>query len=518
MLEKPGDFTVDARIVRQDGTTVWSQNGTEFNATSFTFEHDLSTAELNTLYGSGEPDDSARVIISKKSDAGLANPSKLSVSIDSFVQVPESLAIATIPGKYIDPIATDFDLQIIAPPEGGLKEGDSADVGFTINNNYPDSIDQSIMIIEIAISNEVNFTGKATGADKAYYYGDTGRSNISHMYDATGKHLYIYPGSDDESRPSVRAGESKTFYVPLTFGASGNITVEARAYPMYNDTWMALGTGSTYVLGYGNVTLAAVNETDSPVDAEFYVDGDPVATGASEYNDRLLEGTYPVAIKRGDAWINSTVNVEPSESVKYTAHFASDRSVPYIAQAEGTAGEIWLMPPEIEDTTDDTSPNHWNAVIPAMKTFNSTIASSGGRATISVDIPTVTRTIGTVNLNDTLVVLVHNASGWFSFPSSGYRLEGGTLTMFNIDTADIDEVSLRFEGRKLGDVVGDDGEVDLIDAITIARALVPGEGELTGNAEFYGDVNNDMSTDLLDAITIARYQIPGQFDDNYQLL
>ena len=110
---------------------------------------------------------------------------------------------------------------------------------------------------------------------------------------------------------------------------------------------------------------------------------------------------YRIAIKSGDVWINSSVNVTPSESVTYTAHFARDRSVPYIAQAEGTAGEIQVMPPAIEDTISDDSPNHWNAATKAMKSFNSTIASSGGRATISVEIPTLTRNIGTVELNDT---------------------------------------------------------------------------------------------------------------------
>ncbi len=513
------DFTVDVEIVSPNGTTVWSVDDYAFNKNRFREVWTLNTDELNTLYGFGELNGTATVIISDKKDKDPDNVAKLSVSIDCFEQVPKSIAIATIPDRYIDPIATDFGLQIVVPPAGALKEGDSANIGFTINNNLVEPQDQSIMIIEIPISSAVNFTGKDTGADAAYYYGNNDAlTYISHMYNATEKNLYIYPGSDDESTPSVLVGESKTFYVPLKFGASGNVTVEARAYPMYNDTWMALGTGSTYVLGYGNVTLAAVDETDTPVNADFYIDGTNVATGVSEYNAQLLERIYPVAIQKDSVWINSTVNVAPSESVTYTAHFASDRSVPYIAQAEGTAGEIWLMPPEIEDTTDATSPNHWNAAIPAMKTFNSTIASSGGRATISVEVPTVTRAIGTVNLDDTLVVLVHNASGWFSFPSSGYSLGGDVLTLFNVDTADIDEVSIRFEGRKLGDVIGDDGEVDLIDAIAIARSLVPGEGELTGNAELYGDVNNDESTDLLDAIAVARYQIPGQFDDNYQLL
>jgi hypothetical protein len=251
------------------------------------------------------------------------------------------------------------------------------------------------------------------------------------------------------------------------------------------------------------------------VAAEFYVAGGSIGTGTTSVNTSLLEGAYPVAIKRGDVWINSSVNVAPGESVTYTAHFASDRSVPYIAQAEGTAGEIRLMPPAMEDTTDDASPNHWNAATKAMKTFNSTIASSGGRATISVDIPTVTRNIGTVELNDTVVVMVHNASGWFTFPSSGYSLEGGVLTLFNIDTADVDQVYLGFEGRKLGDV-DNNGGVQTADAIYIARYLV-GYIDLNGNAAFYADTDDLGSVKNADAIMIARYLV-GLTDDNFQPL
>lgn len=515
------DFTVDVEIVSPDGTTVWSVDDYAFNKNRFREVWTLNNDELNALYGFGELNGTAAVIISDKKDKDPDNVAKLSVSIDCFEQVPKSIAIATIPDRYIDPIATDFDLQIIAPAEGELKEGDPADVGFTINNNYADSIDQSIMIIEIAISNEVNFTGKATGADKAYYYGDTGRSNISHMYDATGKHLYIYPGSDDESRPSVRAGESKTFYVPLTFGASGNITVEARAYPMYNDTWMALGTGSTYVKGYGNVTLAAVDETDSPVNAEFYVDGDFFETGVSEYNTRLLEGNYPIAIKRGDAWINSSVNVAPSESVTYTAHFASDRSVPYIAQAEGTAGEIWLMPPEIEDTTDDTSPNHWNAAIPAMKSFNSTIASSGGRATISVDVPLVNRTVtnetGTftlsVGLNDRpTIVSLYNGTAWSSYECNMSLLED-RLTINDVDTSKIQQVNVTFIGRKYGDA-NNDGDITTADAFLVVKARF-NQVSFTENQRFYADVNNDGVLTTADAFLLVKQRFK-QVDYSYQ--
>jgi len=229
------DFTVDVEIKNPAGTSVWSRDDIAFNQSSFSFVHELTEEELDTLYGFGAQNGTATVLISGKTDADPAKIAKLSVSIDSFEQVPESIANENIPEKYIDPIATDFDLQIVAPAPGKLEEGESWDVGFTINN-HADSIDQSIMIIEIPISNAVNFTGSALGSNTAYYVSDSGTKYISHMYNATAKVLYIYPGSDDESAPSVRKDEAKTFFVPLKFGTSGNTTVEARVYPMYNDT------------------------------------------------------------------------------------------------------------------------------------------------------------------------------------------------------------------------------------------------------------------------------------------
>jgi hypothetical protein len=282
---------------------------------------------------------------------------------------------------------------------------------------------------------------------------------------------------------------------------------------------MALGTGSTYVLGYGNVTLAAVDETNAAVTAEFYVAGASVGSGTS-VNTTLLEGKYSVAIWRDPVWINSSVNVTPSESVTYTAHFAGDRSVPYIAQAEGTAGEIRIMPPAIEDTISDDSPNHWNAATKAMKTFNASIASSGGRATIAVEIPTVNRTIGEVELNENVTVQVRNASGgWFEVnSSSGYSLEDGVLTLFNIDTADVDGVSIRFEGRKLGDVTGDN-RIDTSDARDVAWYYVNrADNPLTHNQRLYSDVNNDGIIDPGDARDIAWKYVGGVYDDNYQFL
>jgi hypothetical protein len=508
------DFTVNVELKNPDGTSVWKQDGLKFDKSKYSLTHKLSSAELSTLYGFAgtNVNGTGMLVVSNKVDADPTNKAKLSVSVDSFEEVPESVAYASIPEEFIDPIATDFALSVNVPNDAyDLKEGDTRAVEFTVENNLVNPVNQTTMIIEVSINNDVNFTGSQMGQDEAYYL-DGGKVYITHMYNETSKKLYIYPGSDDEAVPSVLAGQSKAFYVPLKFENSGNTSVESRVYPMYNDTWMALGTGNTYVKGYGNITLAAVDENNNPAPATYYIDG--VASGTATSIDReLLEGRYSVGINNGSSWVNTTLNVAPSESVTYTAHFASDTTVPFISQAEGAVDEMQMMPPQIEDTTSNASVSHWNAATAAMKSFNSTIASSGGYATVSVEMPILTRAIGTINLNDSVSVMVYNGSAW-NGPYSGNE-SGNMYSLQNVDTAEVEQILFNFNGRLLGDV-NNDGRIRLVDAITLADYLV-GIGEFTFNDEFYSDVDNNGRLRLADAISVADFLV-GLTDNYYQPL
>ncbi len=509
-------FDVDAELRNGDGDVVWSETDIPFNNANFQYVYTLTPAQVASLYDVASADSMAQVVISGKSDVGTVDEAKLFVEVKNFEQVPQSIAFATIPEEFIDPIATDFFLDVTIPnSDYSLVEGNTADVAFTIQNNGPGAVNQTTMIIEVPISSRVNFTGSATGSDAAYYLSGGSPVYINHMYNATTGKLYVYPGSDDESQPSVEADASKTFYVPLTFEVYGNSTVEARAYPMYNDTWMAVNNGTTYIKGYGNITLDAVDENGAPVLADFYVSGASVAANTNTTTVERVEATYAIAIRNETSWVNSSVTVTPGDTATYTAQFVSDRTTPHISQIEGASGNARVMPPAIDETISNSSTNHWNAATRAMQSFNASISSSGGMATIAVDIPTISRTIGTAMVNDTISVLVHNASGWFAY--TDFTIENGQLILNNVDTGDIDMIDLDFEGRMLGDV-DNNGRIRLTDAITIAQSLVPGQGELTGNTEFYGDVDDSGRIRLQDAITIAQYLIPGQYDDNYQPL
>ena len=331
------------------------------------------------------------------------------------------------------------------------------------------------------------------------------------MYNATTGKLYVYPGSDDESKPSVGADASETFYVPLTFEVYGNNSVEARAYPMYNDTWMAVADTTTYIKGYGNITLDAVNETGAAVLADFYVDGASVAANTNITSVERVEGVYAIAIRNETSWVNTTITVTPGDTATYSAQFVSDRTLPHISQIEGASGSARVMPPAVEETISNGSTNRWNAAVRAMESFNSSISSSGGMATIAVDIPTIDRTIGTAMVNDTITVLVHNASGWFAY--TDFVVENGQLILNNVDTGDIDGILIDFEGRVLGDVLNS-GSSNILDALAVAKSTV-GQHTFSGNGQFYGDVDDSGGVNILDALAIAKRTV-GRVDNNYQ--
>jgi len=87
------------------------------------------------------------------------------------------------------------------------------------------------------------------------------------------------------------------------------------------------------------------------------------------------------------------------------------------------------------------------------------------------------------------------------------------LTLFNIDTADVDGVSIKLEGRKLGDA-NNDGSITTADAFLIVKARF-NQISFTENQRFYADVNNDGSLTTADAFLLVKQRF-GQVDHYYQ--
>jgi len=505
------NFNVQIGVEDSSGAVIRAPQTYTFNSTNPRVSFNLNGSEIAALYGSTPgANHTGKVTITGKSDAAM-DAAELVVAVQSRQKVPKSVAFATIPDEFIDPIATDLFLDVTVPaPEDGIVVNDTVDVAFTVNNTGDD---RTMLILEIPTRDGVAFDGGEMAADMAYYMdGGGSRVYISHMYNATAKTLYVYPGSDDESKPSVVRGEVKNFYVPLNFTKAGEVTVEARIYPMYDDENMALGDATASVKGYGNLTLSVVDENLAPLEADFYIDGVPVASGTSNITREVLEGDHNVSIMHTPGTVNTTLYVRTGESTEYSAQIATDPTIPHISMVVGDAGDFRVMPPVIEDTISEDSTNYWSAVTPAKKTFNSTITSSGGTATISVEVPTITRAIGTAYANDTVAYSYHNTSGWQGpFDASGY-ISGGVLSVPDVDTGSIDQIVVEFIGRALGDVNG--GGVTAGDARDIAWYLVD-EITFTYNDRFYADVGDDGSVSSGDARDVAWYLV-GDIDTHYQ--
>jgi len=508
------NFDVQIGVKDDSGAVIRGPQTYTFNNTNPRVSFKLDGNQIADLYGSTTgANRTGKITITGKTDTGT-DATELVVAVQSRQKVPKSIAFATIPDEFIDPIATDLFLDVTVPaPETGIVVGDTVDVAFTVSNTGDN---RTMLILEIPTGDGVTFDGREMAADMAYYMDDGSKVNISHMYNATAKTLYVYPGSDDESQPSVVSGEVKNFYVPLNFTKSGDVSVEARIYPMYDDENMALGNATAYVKGYGNLTLSVVDESLAPLNADFYIDGTQVASGASNITREVLEGQHSVSIiyinDTVTRTVNTTLTVNTGEATEYSAQIATDPTIPHISMVVGDAGDVRIMPPEINDTISEDSLYYWSALTPAKKTFNSTISSTGGTATIEVEVPTITRAIGTVYANDTVAYSYRNTSGWQGpFDASGY-ISGGVLSVPNVDTGSIDQIRVEFIGRALGDA-NRDGKLNGGDARDVALSTV-GAYHFTGNGEFYADVEDDGRADGGDARNIALYTVHA-LDEHY---
>lgn len=510
------NFNVQIGVEDGSGAVIRAPQTYTFNSTNPRISFNLNGSEIAALYGSTPgANHTGKVTITGKSDEAT-DATELVVAVQSRQKVPKSVAFATIPKEFIDPIATDLFLDVTVPD--GIVVNETVDVVFRVNNT---GNDRTMLILEIPTRDGVAFDGGEMAADMAYYMDGGTRVNISHMYNdnATAKTLYVYPGSDDESKPSVVSGRVKEFYVPLKFTKAGNVTVEARIYPMYDDENMALGDATASVKGYGNLTISVVNENLAPLEANFYIDDVLEASGTSNITKEVLEGDHNVSIRHTNGTVNTTLSVRTGESTEYSAQIATDPTIPHISMVVGDAGDVRVMSVIEEDTISDDSPNYWSAVTPAKKTFNSTIASSGGTATISVEVPVVERMPTDVvdqnkrgwrpnstTVDDNVRYWYHNAynaSEWQGpFDASG-NISDGVLSI-GVDTGDVDQIVVEFNGRALGDF-GNDGEVSVLDGVQILRYRAFLEN-FAANDRFYGDVSNDGEVSVLDAVKVLRYR------------
>lgn len=288
---------------------------------------------------------------------------KVLVSVESKQNALKREAFAKVPRKYIDPIADNFTLALSLP--SGIKDGDTVPANATITNK-DNTTGMYVMVLEVPFSSNVTFPN--TYPENTTYYNNSGsKVLVQNMYNASQNKLYIYPGSDNESQPSVPAGGSRSFYFNVTMLGYGQQTIESKVVPMYNDTLMAIANVTANLLGYGNVTVATVDENHTSIAVDVRLDGTSIGA-----NYRTLEGAYSLNITNGSyVPVRTNISVVPGSSKNYTARLLTNASSPSVILYETTSEAL----PANITTTDMT-----------VK-YNFTLTSSGGRTLIALAIP-----------------------------------------------------------------------------------------------------------------------------------
>ncbi|MCX8152312.1 MAG: dockerin type I repeat-containing protein, partial [Archaeoglobaceae archaeon] len=183
--------------------------------------------------------------------------------------------------------------------------------------------------------------------------------------------------------------------------------------------------------------------------------------------------------------------LKPGENKTYTAKLyrAENLTTPKVVFMEDPETTVFL-------TTNETIKP--TAIKNATRIFNFTITNPNSLIAVSMPIYRSNET------NETLLAYLEKISA----KNATFKVEGRTVYI----SPEI-EVSLKFEGRKLGDV-NNDGKVSIVDALFIAQYSV-GKRKLDSESINYGNVNGDSSLRIVDALFIAQYLV-GKRDEEYR--
>ncbi len=385
---------------------------------------------------------------------------KVLVSVESKQIALKREAFARVPMIYIDPIADNFTLAMSLP--SGIKDGDTITANATITNK-DNTTGMYVMVLEVPFSSNVTFPNTYP-ENTTYYINNASKVLVQNMYNSSDNKLYIYPGSDDESQPSVPAGGSRSFYFNVTMLGYGQQTIESKVVPMYNDTLMAIANISTTVKGYGNVTVNTIDVNDSSIVANITIDS---STGTTA---RKLEGSYSLnATKPGFIPVNTTVSIAPGSDRIYTAKLVENASDPVAVFYE---------------TNTTALPANVSGVV--TKVYNFTVQSNGGKTIIALQIPA----------NHTFLSATVNGVSVSARNESGIVYVEAELTGDSV-------FEVRFKAPYVvGDFTGDD-VVDFKDVTYLAKHYYGFIGYVTLRSP--ADFNRDGVIDFKDVTYLAKY-------------
>lgn len=298
-----------------------------------------------------------------------------------------------------------------------------------------------------------------------------------------------------------------TYLFNITPANHGELDLDLRIRPLYDDTNVFLTNKTFMVMGRGNVTVNVGNETGAPVDAASITLGTNTVLDRSRHTfTGVLNGTYTLVVNgTGDyPSIRTTARVTPDATALYNVTLPSSLSEPTLVFSEGGAGSIAGVA--------QVPPDSLNAARNETTTYNVTVLGNGGELGIVLEFPMrylMNTPVVRVNGVETAYELI-NGTFEYNVEEQTYSTTNATLVIYNAP-AGSNIVEIIFEGSLLGksDLTFD--TVSIIDAFDIARFDAQ---LLTSFATYdYPDVNRDGQINIVDAYDVARYD--AQLTDEY---
>lgn len=302
-----------------------------------------------------------------------------------------------------------------------------------------------------------------------------------------------------------------TYEFEITPRSHGDLDVDLRIKPLYDETQVTLANETFMVKGRGNVTVNVVDGAGAPVTA------DSIALGATTVADRssqtftgILEGTYPLVVnKTGYPSIHTVARVTPDATALYNVTLPSSLADPTLVLSEGGAGSIAgvaQVPPEL------------SAAFVENTTYNVTLLGNGGNLAIALEFPMrylMNNLVVTLN-GETLNLSAYEIrNGTFEYHgASPYTTTNATLVIYDAPNG-MNEIGISFMGSAWGDA---DGKISggryisMNDAMYTAQYTVNLRALTTFD---YPDVNSDGRINMNDAMFIAQKSVNLR-DDRYQ--
>jgi len=342
------------------------------------------------------------------------------------------------------------------------------------------------------------------------------KTGISENDDPQGA-FEVLNGTTGNDHPSLfiqsvawNAGDLQTYKFTITPEDRGELDLDLRIRPLYDETNVYLTNKTFTVLGRGNVTVNVVDEDGAPTDAQSITLGEMVAQNKLSHTfTDILEGAYALVVNGTDDYpsIRNAVQVKPGATTLYNVTLPSSLTSPTLVFSEGGAGGIASV---------EQRPPVLSAAYAENTTYTVTVIGDGGELGIALEFPMrYLMNEPEVKVNGDLTEDYEIINGTFEyFPDTkAYSTTNATLIVHNT-TIGSNTIEIEFEGGLLGDALRD-GIIEPGDALMILHFYV---GNINGFETFdYPFIFNraEQKIDPTDALMVLHRYV-GNVNEFYQ--